>query len=203
MTNNPWVQLVMIGIAGYVTKLWTDDYRADRRGQPNPNSLPGAVPASNKALMIGLIGAWLILAAETWGEAALGVAGEQSRMTWLFASYTLLAGVIEEIIFRGYLVVEKRGRAALWGGIVLASLLFALLHPHLWEWKDSRLIFHFGAKAVFTTTVLFVSSLWFYCARFAPFNPTRSLLPCFAAHAGKNLGVIVIKASQGYMAGLW
>jgi hypothetical protein len=29
------------------------------------------------------------------------------------------------------------------------------------------------------------------------------LLPCFAAHAAKNLGVVAIKAALGFMGGLW
>jgi hypothetical protein len=50
---------------------------------------------------------------------------------------------------------------------------------------------------------LFVGSLWFYAVRFARFNPQRSLLPCFAAHAAKNLGVIIIKLLQGHLVGAW
>jgi len=34
-------------------------------------------------------------------------------------------------------------------------------------------------------------------------NPTRSLLPCIAAHAAKNAGVFVIKAAQGHVSGWW
>ncbi len=203
MQNNPVVQLVIIAIAAYLTKLWCDDFRTAKAGKPNPNALPGAVPAPQRAVIIAVAGALILLAAESWGEIALGVAGEQSKMTWLFAFYTLLAGVVEEVLFRGYLVIEKRGKAALWGGIVAASLLFALLHPFVWEWKDGHVVWNFGTKALFTTAVLFVSSLWFYAVRFASFNPERSLLPCFAAHVSKNLGVIAVKLAQGHMAGFW
>lgn len=203
MENNPLVLLCLIAVGAYITKLWFDDYKAAVAGSPAKAPLPGAVPAPRRALWIALAGAWILLALETWGEIALGVSSEQSTLVWLFAVYTLFAGVIEEIIFRGYLVVERRGPAALWGGVFAASLLFALLHPHVWSWEDSKLTFDFGAKALFTTAVLFVSSLWFYFVRFAAFNPGRSLLPCFAAHIGKNLGVIGVKLAQGHMGGLW
>ena len=46
-------------------------------------------------------------------------------------------------------------------------------------------------------------SLWFYAVRFFPLNPTRSLLPCVAAHATKNLGVIALKYAQGFGDGWW
>ena len=203
MENKPWMIALMIAVAAYITKLWYDDYVAARRQQPNPRGLPGAVPAPSGAIIVAVLGAWVLLAAETWGELALGVAEKQTKITWLFAIYTLLAGVIEEIIFRGYLVIEKRGRAMLWAGIVGASLLFAALHPFLWRWKDGALSFDFGTKGWFSTLVVFGSSLWFYCVRFARNNPAHSLLPCFAAHVGKNLGVIVVKLSQGYLAGFW
>jgi membrane protease YdiL (CAAX protease family) len=124
-------------------------------------------------------------------------------MTGLFALYTLAAAFVEELIFRGYLVVENRGRPALVAGIIGASLLFALLHPFLWAWKDRTLVFHFGSKAWFSTGMIFAGSLWFYAVRFSPLNPTRSLLPCIAAHAAKNAGVIAIKYAQGYLAGWW
>ena len=71
----------------------------------------------------------------------LGLSAEQSQVTVLFSLYSILgAPVIEEVLFRGYLVIENRGRAALWAGVVGISLLFALLHPFLWKWKGEGLI---------------------------------------------------------------
>ena len=124
-------------------------------------------------------------------------------MTVLLGLYTLAAAFVEELIFRGYVVVENRGRTALVAGIVGASLVFALLHPFLWEWKDGALTMHFGPKAWFSTGAIFAGSLWFYAVRFLPGNPTRSLVPCIAAHAAKNLGVFVIKYAQGFVSGWW
>jgi membrane protease YdiL (CAAX protease family) len=196
--KNPWVILVMIGVGFYIAKLWRDDMR-----KPHAGGLPGATPATPIAIWIAIIGALIILAIETVGEKALGIDAEQSEMTWLFALYSVLAApVIEELIFRGYLVIEGKGKAALWGGIVAASLGFALLHQYLWTWEGG-FAFTLTPKAWFTTGILFVSSLWWYTARFASWNPSRSLLPCVVAHAAKNAGVVVVKASSGFMGGLY
>jgi hypothetical protein len=51
--------------------------------------------------------------------------------------------------------------------------------------------------------VVFALSLWLYAARLAPWNPPRSVLPCFAAHAAKNLGVVGVKLAAGFMGAWW
>ena len=201
--DNPWLLAGLILAGGIVVRWWRDDYRAARRGAPHPRALPGATPASTPAMLVAAGGALLLLAAETAGEHALGLTAQQSRMTGLFGLYTLVAAFLEELIFRGYLVVENRGRPALIAGMAGASLGFALLHPFLWEWRDASLHFQGGAKAWFSTGAVFMGSLWFYAVRFLPFNPTRSLLPCVVAHAAKNLGVIAIKYAQGFVDGWW
>jgi membrane protease YdiL (CAAX protease family) len=201
--DNPWLLAGMILAAGVMAKWWVDDYRAARSGQPRPGAFPGATPASGKAMWIGAAGAVVLLAGETAGEAALGLSDQQSRITILFGLYTLLAAFVEELIFRGYLVVAHRGRGLLIAGIIGASLIFALLHPFLWEWRDGSLQVQLTAKAWFSTAAIFAGSLWFYAVRFLAFNPTRSLLPCVAAHLAKNLGVFAIKYYQGFVGGWW
>jgi membrane protease YdiL (CAAX protease family) len=204
MDENPVVVLMMIGFGGYFAWLWWQDFKAARRaGSPVSGGLPGAVPASARACIIAAAGALLILGAETWGEIALGLSDEQSKITLLFAAYTLVAAIVEEIIFRGYIVVEKRGRLALFGGVLGASLLFALIHPFLWKWDDDGFALTLTAKGWFSFSAVFIASLWFYVCRFAPWNPKGSLLPCFAAHMAKNAGVIAIKAAQGFVVGTW
>ncbi|HEX2852081.1 MAG TPA: CPBP family intramembrane glutamic endopeptidase [Opitutaceae bacterium] len=196
--NNPLLILIMTGVGFYVAKLWRDDMR-----KPHPGGLPGTTPAASRAIWIAIAGALVILAVETAGEKALGIDQEQSKMTWLFAIYSVLAApVIEELVFRGYLVIEGKGKAALWGGILVASLGFALIHQHLLKWENG-FVFMSTPKAWFTTGILFVSSLWWYTARFAPWNPSRSLLPCMVAHGAKNAGVVLVKASTGFMGGLF
>jgi len=203
MTQQPLPLLLMAAVSLYLGKLWWDDVRAAQAGRPNPRAFPGATPATPRAIAIAVLGAWLLLALETWGETALGLSAQQSRMTWLFGVYTLTAAIVEEVIFRGYLVLDRRGPAALWTGAVAASALFAVLHPFLWRWEDAGFELTLGAKGAFSTAAVFATSLWLYAARFGAWNPTRSLLPCIAGHAAKNAGVIAVKYAQGFVGGAW
>lgn len=203
MNDQPALLLLMSAAGLYVFHLWRQDYLANQQGRPNRGALPGATPASIKACLIASAGALLILTLETWGEIELGLSNEQSTMTILFGCYSLIAAFIEELIFRGFIIVEGRGKFLRWTGVWGASILFALLHPFLWRWENSSLELTFTAKGCFSTGAVFVSSLWFYVVRLAAFNPTRSLLPCIAAHASKNLGVFAIKALHGFIAGWW
>ncbi len=201
--ENPIVLLLLIAVSLYVAKLWFDDLRMRQRGEPHPKALPGSTRAPARALVIAAIGGLVLVLVETWGEQRLGISEEQTKMTLLFAAYTLVAPFVEEIIFRGFLVVENRGAAVKWAVVLAASLVFALLHGHFWTYEDSTLTWHFTEKAWFTTGALFAGSLWFYFVRFAAFNPQHSLAPCFAAHLAKNAGVIAIKAVQGHLVGLY
>lgn len=202
--NHPLLLLALTAAGLYLFRLWREDVRATRAGRPPAGALPGATPATGRALVVAVAGALVLLCAETAGEITWGMAEGQSRMTWLLAAYSVTgAPVIEELIFRGWLVVENRGRTLMWSAVAVASVIFALLHPFLWEWQDTGFSLTLTRKGAFSTAVLFTTSLWLYAARLGPWNPTRSLLPCFAAHAAKNFGVVVIKASTGFMAGAW
>lgn len=184
--------------------LWRKDLQSAGTPRAPAHPLPGATPAPPRAVIYAVAGALVLLVAETTGEYALGISEQQSRMTWLFALYSVAAApVIEELIFRGWLVVNGRGRIALWSSAIAVSAIFALLHPFLWQSGEEGFALTLTAKGWFSTAVAFVTSLWLYVARFAWWNPEQSLLPCFAAHAAKNAGVVVIKAASGYMAGLW
>ena len=196
--------LILLGVSIWLARQWMLDYEAALAGTPRQRPLPGATPASLSAIAVAAIGALCILAAEAGGEHVLGVSAEQSTMTALFGLYSVIgAPVIEEIVFRGYLVIEDRGWPALWASVVTVSLLFALLHPFLWEWHGTRLTVHLTGKAWFSTAAIFAGSLWFYAVRFVRLNPRRSLLPCLVAHATKNLGVLAIKYLQGFLGGWW
>lgn len=202
MDDNPVLLALVIVAGSYFGSMWLEDYRAIRAGKANPaNTLPGATSAPLSASVIAAAGAIVILLAETLGEIAFGISDEQSTMTAWFAVYSLLAAFIEEVVFRGYLVVDKRGPKALVAGVFGASFLFAALHPFLWQWDDDGFVFTFTTKGCFSFSAVFVLSLWFYYCRFARWNPNRSLIPCFAAHLAKNIGVIVIKGAQGFLIG--
>lgn len=202
MDDNPVLLLLVIVAGGYFGSMWLEDYRAIRAGKLTPaNALPGATASSASACCIAAAGALALLVAETLGEITLGISDEQSTMTAWFALYSLVAAFIEEIVFRGYLVVDRRGRIALIVGAAGASLLFAILHPFIWQWDDEGFAFVFTPKGWFSFSAVFVVSLWFYYCRFARWNPYHSLIPCFAAHLAKNVGVIVIKGAQGFLTG--
>jgi membrane protease YdiL (CAAX protease family) len=213
--NDPLILLVTAAGGLWAGRLWLQDLRVARAGPPNPRAFPGATPASARALAIAALGGVALTLAETWGEAKLGLAAEQSRMTALFAAYSVLAApIVEELIFRGFVVIEGRGPAAKWAGAAAASLVFAAMHPFLWtldqgsapfwkvwEWEWNWTL---GTKGWFSTGAVFASSLWFYAMRFSErLNPHGSLLPCFAAHGAKNLTVVAVKAAQGFLSGWW
>ncbi|MEM1221553.1 MAG: CPBP family intramembrane glutamic endopeptidase [Verrucomicrobiota bacterium] len=198
MNENPVMIVVYVGVAAYVLQMYWADYKAVKAGKPSSGMMPGATPFGLWAVLIGLLGTLMILAAEVFGEIALGISDDQSTTAWFLVITWICAGVVEEIIFRGYLVVENKGKAALMGSCVGFSLIFALIHPHLWSMEDG---FHLTLtqKGFFTTTLLFANSLWWYAVRFGPWNPNRSIFPCMIAHAASNLGVFFVKLAQGYV----
>ncbi len=198
MTENPIMILLYVGVAAYVLHTYLGDYKAEKAGSPNPGAMPGAKPFSMMTVLIGVVGTLVILVAEVGGEIALGIADEQSDVVWYLLVTWLCAGIVEEIIFRGFLVVDNKGRAALIGSCVGFSLLFALIHPHLWSIENGFEL-TLTQKGFFTTGLLLANSLWWYAVRFGPWNPSRSIFPCMIAHAASNLGVFLVKLSQGYV----
>lgn len=201
MSEAPLAVAAMIAVSAVILHLWWGDLRAHRAGTPNSRAFPGAVPCSRQSVLLAVAGALFLLALETGGEVVLGIEGQQKTVTILWSGYTLMAAFVEELTFRGYLVVAGRGRTWLWASIVGFSLLFALCHPFLWSWTDGGLQPQFTPNGWFSTATVFACSLWFYTVRFFPMNPGHSLLPCIAAHLTKNLGVFALKASFGFVSG--
>lgn len=202
--NHPLLLVIMTTAGVYFARLWWQDCLAAKHGKSSSNALPGATPASSRAVAIAVAGALVLVAIETFAEHTLGLSDQQSRLTWLMALHAVLgAPVIEELIFRGWLVIDNRGRAMAWAGALGASVLFAALHPFLWRWDDAGFALTLGAKGWLSTAAVFATSLWLYTARLAQWNPSRSLLPCMAAHAAKNLGVVAVKAGMGFMGPAW
>jgi len=208
--DEPIFLLVAFAIAAYFAHLWRQDYQAAARGESIKAPLPGAEPVVWSVVAMAVVGALVILAAETGGEYALGVAGEQSKMSVLLGVYTLAAAFIEELIFRGFLFYDRGSRRQFWASIFAISVLFAVIHPHLWHFEaaadapswqfwSGQLSLTLNNKGVFSTSILFVNSLWFYWVRFCPKNQRKSLIPCVAAHFASNLGVFAIKAVQGHV----
>lgn len=201
--EHPALLLILLAASVVVFRWWRADGAALARGEPLARPLPGTGPAPARAIGLAIAGALLLVALETAGEYQLGISTEQRDVTVLFGLYTLAAAFLEELIFRGHLVVDRRGRGPLLLSLGLASLLFALLHPFLWAWENGTLVWLGGRKGWFSTGAVFLASLWFYTVRFWPLNPGRSLWPCIAAHGAKNLAVLGVKAAQGHVTGWW
>lgn len=207
-SDDPLAVLAYLAIAAVAGYLWWSDYQAQRAGKDLPKSpMPGASPTTWAAVSIGVVGSLLLVGVETGGEYALGVSGEQNVYPAIVLLAWLAAGFVEEFIFRGFLVVRSKGRGWLIGSATAFSLIFALIHFHWWDvpeeasWSDGTL--QLDAKALWSTGILFVNSLWWYAVRFLPGNPQRSLIPCFAAHAASNAAVFFVKLSQGHIQGLY
>ena len=229
--DHPIFYIGALAFIGYFFWTWLQDFRANvqalRQGsegrpeadsvtppiEPVPGTLPGATPVRSLAVVIAVVGALVILGLEVAGEYGLDIVQEQTEVTLLFGLYTLAAAFVEELIFRGFLYYDKGSKAMLVASIVLISVVFALLHQHIWvfepppdeRWWDVSHSFSLdlGTKALFSTAIIFMNSLWFYFVRFFHLNPFRSLIPCFAAHLSSNLGVLLIKAAQGKLVGLY
>lgn len=208
MTESPLLILVLFAGAAYLAKLWYDDYRATNSGNPNPRALPGATSASLKLIWIGVFGAIILVGIETVGEISLGVSEDQTDIPAILLLSMIGAGILEEIIFRGYLAIQSKGRNLLILSVIGFSLLFALLHYQYYidysnEGDYATLTIKLGLKESWSLMILFVNSLWFYSLRFLKWNPNRSLMPCFSAHIASNIAVFVVKLAQGHVVGLW
>lgn len=204
--------IAMFAAAAWLFKMWICDLRGvsrptERRARGNsPGRGRRPLGLSAAGVLCGLV----LLAGITAAEIASGEVGEQTKVSfWALFSW-VGAAFIEELVFRGYLVVESRGRVALWGSVFAFSLLFALCHPFFWDFSvpeggsvfDGVFSLDFSAKAFRDSANVFVSSLAFYILRFCPQNGMRSLIPCVAAHLAYNVGVFCVKAAQGLSYGL-
>ena len=194
----------------YLLHLWRIDLRV-RSSSASLDTralLPGSTPANLSACSIAVIGALLLIAALTWTEHAMGWLATQRTLSPWFLGAMLGAAITEELVFRGYLVVQHRGRTLLVLSAITFSIVFALMHPYLWthasqpqnviEWI-TKLRLSLTPQNLLATTSILILSLWYYTVRFAAFNPTHSLLPCFCAHAAANLTVFLIKLSTGHI----
>mgnify|MGYP001244667807 CR=1 FL=1 len=197
----PPLVLFSIAVAAVFLWMWTGDYQAARKGTPRPGALAGATPAPVFIVALSVAVSVLIVVLECAGEYALGIEGAQSTIPWYYLFAMLSAGIVEEILFRGYLVIQGRGRAALVASVVAFSIVFALVHGHfLPKGDDGARHLSLAAGPVWWSLILFVNALWWYFVRFSKWNPNHSLIPCFAGHMAGNLAVFAAKLLQGYVA---
>ena len=206
MNQNPITIFLITGLTIYLAIYWWNDYKQNQLGQSNSRALPGAYPTTAGTLVIAIIGSLVILAVETCGEVVLGISEKQTTVSWLFLLGMIAAGFYEELLFRGYLVIEDKGRRVLITSILVFSVIFALIHFHWIDWKGIKygwFELNLTLAPCFWTVILFINALWFYTVRFFALNKTKSLLPCIAAHIASNLGVFFIKLAQGHVSGLY
>ena len=192
------VNLLVFAAAAWFLKQWITDTRAAGTPEAHPKPLPGAAWCPKGWLVVAAVGAVLIVAIITAAEQAAGVADQQSTMTPIDLLPILGAAIIEELVFRGWIVIDKKGTGMLIGSCIGVSLIFALGHPFLWE-TETGLSFKTDAQPLIAGAGIFVFSLFAYALRFMPQNPKRSLLPCFVAHAVHNLAVFASKAATGHV----
>ncbi len=205
--DTPLFAISSFAVAAYIFYLWCGDLcRFKKTGTPARGAFEGATTVSPRIVLFGAACALALLALFVLAESRLGIDKEQSAVSpWALFSW-MSAAVVEEIVFRGYLAVRRRGNFALWVSVLFFSVVFALAHPFVWNYSvpegESLLggvwIFNFSVQPVFSTFAVFACSLLFYFLRFMPSNANRSLAPCMAAHCAYNIGVFVSKYLQGF-----
>lgn len=200
----------MFAVSAYLFYMWWDDLRYYKKngGKIRRGAFAGATSVPFKYCLWGAVAALLLLALHVSTEYSLGVVSEQTSFSYWAIFSWIAAAFVEELIFRGYLVVQNRGVVALALSILFFSLLFALAHPFVWNYEipegawlfDGVWIFDFSAQPILSTIAIFECSLLFYILRFMPQNPNRSIMPCIMAHAAYNTGVYLVKLAQGFIA---
>ena len=108
-----------------------------------------------------LLGALLILEAYIFN----GVSFHFSLSFDDYLNTVLMAGLAEEIVFRGVILQELNKRITFWKANLITALLFLVIHYPIWIYKD--IIFQFGSHIyVFMIGLLFgfvykkTGSLW-------------------------------------------
>ena len=206
--DSPIFSIFSLAIAVWLFSMWIGDYKYFvKNGEKRKGCFAGATPAPLRLVIAGVVAALAFLALSVFVEAKFGLSAEQTKVApWALFSW-IGAAFVEELVFRGYLVVQGRGRTALWGGVFFFSFLFAAGHPFLWNYEvpDGSSIFsgvwtfNAGVQPLLSTLTIFGCSLIFYVLRFVPQNIHRSIMPCICAHAAYNCGVFAVKLCQGFV----
>lgn len=182
--DQPPVMLVMIGLSAWCFWYWLRDLRSPPK---DGRRFPGATQASGKLMIVAVFGSLYFLAVDLVGQHQLGTLDSGPEITMLTALFMLAWTFLEELTLRGYLVVEKRGAGVLMLSIIGFSLVIGLL----------------ASGSVYVKGVAFMTSMWYFALRFCRWNPQRSLLPCILAHLVTSIGLIVAKACQSKISGIW
>lgn len=195
MQDSPLYSIVFFLAGAYLFKMWYDDLRAKDKPQ---NALAGSSYCSVGVAFIGVLAGAILIISDSLTEKSLGFQSMQSVVTFWALPVWISSAFIEELVFRGYLFVDKKRLLVV--SCIALSFLFAMFHPFLWDFSaENGLTFNFTLQAWVNTANKFVFSLILYALRFAPINKSRSLIPCIAAHLVYNVGVFVVKLWTGFV----
>lgn len=206
--DSPVFSILSFAIALYLFYMWFGDYRHfAKTGELRKGAFEGATTVSSKLIIIAIVSALILLTIVSVAENLTGSTADQTSVAPFALISWIGAGFVEELIFRGYLVVKNKGRAMLIASILFFSLIFAVGHPFLWDYivEDGTSIFsgvwkfNPTVQATIATLSVFCCSLLFYTLRFLPTNKNRSILPCIFAHVAYNCGVFATKLVQGFV----
>ena len=206
--DSPVYSIISFGIAFYLFYMWFGDYRHYcKTGELRKGAFEGATSVQSKLLWIAFATGVGILLLVTFAESLAGATSEQTSVAPFALISWIGAGFVEELIFRGYLVVKNKGKFALVGSILFFSFVFAIGHPFLWDYtvEDGQSVLsgvwklNLTLQATIATISIFACSLLFYSLRFVPMNVNRSILPCIVAHIAYNCGVFAMKLGQGFV----
>ncbi len=124
---------------------------------------------------IGATGGWVVsLVAEMtqatfhwtdWFDQSL-IQGDMQQLILPLISYTLLAPIFEELVFRGILFSTLRRRLGPWTSTIISAAVFSLAH---------------GYGSVGSITIFLSGILWAWA-----YEKSGSVLPGIAAHALNN-----------------
>ncbi|MED3801279.1 CPBP family intramembrane metalloprotease [Lysinibacillus xylanilyticus] len=93
----------------------------------------------------------------------------------------LMAGIAEEIVFRGLILQEINKKMAFWKANIITALLFLVIHYPVWIYNE--IFFHFG-----THVYIFILGLLFGFA----YKKTGSLWSVIIFHTLHNIFVTII-----------
>ncbi len=99
--SDPWMSLIAFGVSIYLFKLWFQDLKDAKRGEPFAKAFPGNFTCSRALIKIAVIGSLAILLVEVIGEYAIGSYKDQSDITVIALLGWIAAAFYEELIFRG------------------------------------------------------------------------------------------------------
>lgn len=124
-----------------------------------------------------VLGGFLLLEASIFDDASF-------HFSLSFDDYLntfLMAGLAEEIVFRGVILQELNKRLSFWKANVITALLFLVIHYPIWIYND--IIFHFGSHIY-----VFMIGLLFGLI----FKKTGSLWTVILLHASHNFFLSII-----------